>query len=238
MPTGTGPYGTARPLTTLGMSDGTTSLALDRSGNPRISYYGATDHDLKYAYWDGTVWNSQTVDNAGDVGQSTSLALDRSGNPRISYYDATDHDLKYAYWDGTVWNNQTVDNAGDVGEFSSLKLSTDGSPRIAYRDATNDDLKYAFEGMAPTAAFTAVPVAYSGQYGSGEYLGEFCNKFHIHNRRRRHGHGRNRNQDLFPPGGCSRHKERPGLPVYRSDAGTLHGCTVRIHLIRGPAFVA
>ena len=136
-----------------------TSLALDRSGNPRISYYGATDHDLKYAYWDGTVWNSQTVDNAGDVGQYTSLALDRSGNPRISYYDATDHDLKYAYWDGTVWNNQTVDNAGDVGEFSSLKLSTDGSPRIAYRDATNDDLKYAFEGMAPTAAFTAVPVA-------------------------------------------------------------------------------
>ena len=64
-------------IAVAGTDGGYTSLALDRSGFPRIGYYDATDHDLKYASWDGTAWNNQTVDNAGDVGQYTSLALDR-----------------------------------------------------------------------------------------------------------------------------------------------------------------
>ena len=45
-----------------------TSLALDSSGNPHISYYDATNNDLKYASWNGASWNIQIVDSAGDVG--------------------------------------------------------------------------------------------------------------------------------------------------------------------------
>ena len=74
-----------------------TSLALDSSGNPRISYGVASNLDLKYAYNDGTDWHTESVDSAGDVGEYTSLALDSSGNPRISYRDVTNSDLKYAY---------------------------------------------------------------------------------------------------------------------------------------------
>jgi ligand-binding sensor domain-containing protein len=73
-----------------------TSLALDSSGNPRISYYDATNGDLKYAAGDGSAWQITTVDSDGITGQYTSLALDSSGNPWISYYDATNGDLKYA----------------------------------------------------------------------------------------------------------------------------------------------
>jgi hypothetical protein len=74
-----------------------TSLALDESGNPHISYYDDANGDLKYARWDGSQWFIETADGAGDVGLYTSLALDRGGNPHISYYDAGYGDLKYAY---------------------------------------------------------------------------------------------------------------------------------------------
>ena len=61
------------------------------------------------------VWEIQTVDAAGDVGQFTSLALDGAGNPSIGYYDRANEDLKYAWCDGTGWHAETVDAAGLVG---------------------------------------------------------------------------------------------------------------------------
>jgi hypothetical protein len=71
-----------------------TSLALDSSDNPRISYCHQTedypaDYSLKYASWNGSTWDIQTVDSSGDVGdyRHTSLALDSNDNPRISYCD-------------------------------------------------------------------------------------------------------------------------------------------------------
>lgn len=61
-----------------------------------ISYYDATNQDLKVAFHDGSRWKIYTVDSAGDVGRYSSIALDASGNPYISYYDATNGDLKVA----------------------------------------------------------------------------------------------------------------------------------------------
>jgi hypothetical protein len=148
------------------------SLALDSSGRPRISYYDKSRGDLKYASWDGAQWIITTVDSPGNVGEYSSLALDSSGKPRISYYDSTHGDLKYASWDGSRWIITTVDyskrdshgrsfwdwdNDGDydkgyqnyyhgtgkVGEFSSLALDSSGKPRISYYDESNRDLKYA-----------------------------------------------------------------------------------------------
>ncbi len=45
-----------------------TSLALDTQGDPRVSYYDATNGDLKYASESGGGWTLETVDAAGDVG--------------------------------------------------------------------------------------------------------------------------------------------------------------------------
>jgi hypothetical protein len=119
-----------------------TSLALDSSGNPHISYYDITNGDLKYAKWNGSTWSIQTVDSAGNVGEYfTSLALDSNGYPSISYNDATNGDLKYAKWNGSTWSIQTVDEAGVVG--ASLALDSSGNPHISYYDGTNGDLKYA-----------------------------------------------------------------------------------------------
>ena len=120
-----------------------TSLALDSSGNPHISYSDYTNYDLKYAAWNGSTWDLQTIDSAGWVGKYTSLALDSSGSPRISYYDYGNLDLKYGAWDGLSWDIQTVDSLGTVGWDISLALDEYGFAHISYYDETNGDLKYA-----------------------------------------------------------------------------------------------
>ncbi len=69
-----------------------TSLSIDASGYPKISY--SANGYLKYAYKDASGWHTQTVDTAG--GSYSSSVVDTSGNhPKISYY-AGGH-LKYAY---------------------------------------------------------------------------------------------------------------------------------------------
>jgi hypothetical protein len=124
-----------------------TSLSLDGSGNPHISYFDVDNLNLKYAYKSAGTWQIVTVDDLGTVGEFTSLALDGSGNPRISYHGNST--LKYAWCDTGCatagnWTAITVDNSvGDVGEYTSLSLDSSGNPRISYKDATNNDLKYA-----------------------------------------------------------------------------------------------
>jgi len=74
-----------------------TSIDLDSQGRAHIAYYNAAAGDLVYSFFDGTTWQSGTVDSAGDVGVQPSLALDINDLPHIAYYDWTNHDLKYAY---------------------------------------------------------------------------------------------------------------------------------------------
>jgi len=122
-----------------------TSIALDITNNPHVSYYDATNGDLKYAHKaEYNFWNTEVIDSTGSVGLHTSIALDATNNPRISYYDATNGDLKYAYKDATGWHSETVDAIGDVGLYTSIGLDSSGRPHISYYDATNENLKYAY----------------------------------------------------------------------------------------------
>ena len=108
-----------------------TSLALDATGNPHISYQDGGNGDLKYARWSGTAWAIQTVDSIGWMGQDPSLALDAVGNPHISYFDANNGDLKYAHWTGAGWAIQIVDDYY-AGYFNSLALDAAGVPHVSY----------------------------------------------------------------------------------------------------------
>jgi len=120
------------------------SLKLDINGYPNISYYDEKNKALKYAFWTGIQWASQTVDYCPnkDRGRFSSLFLIENELPCISYYDATDGDLRFAFWNITTWGSRTIDTIGDVGQYSSL-IGKDGTLYIAYYDATNKDLKYA-----------------------------------------------------------------------------------------------
>jgi hypothetical protein len=123
-----------------------TSLALDPTTHfPRISYYDATNQDLKYAAWNGLAWNVTVVDAAGSVGEFSSLALDpATGWPRIAYYDAGNGKLKYAAWNGSSWQFASPDPVPGRGEYCSLALDpSTGHPRISYYDGANGRLWYA-----------------------------------------------------------------------------------------------
>ncbi|WP_342305457.1 PGF-pre-PGF domain-containing protein [Methanolobus sp. ZRKC5] len=63
---------------------------------PAISYYDVTNRDLKYTYYNGNRWKTETVDSIGDVGRYTSLAFNSTDEVAISYYDSTEMTLKYA----------------------------------------------------------------------------------------------------------------------------------------------
>ncbi|MEE9571656.1 MAG: FG-GAP-like repeat-containing protein, partial [Candidatus Neomarinimicrobiota bacterium] len=135
-----------------------TSLALDSSGNPRISYYDMTRHDLGYAYCDSSCgsagnWTKLSVDAASLTGRYTSIKIDSNDRPHISYYDRTNENFKYAYYTGTGtesscaggsadWVCQTVNSAGSIGKWTSLDLDSNYNPHITYYDATNRDLVY------------------------------------------------------------------------------------------------
>jgi hypothetical protein len=128
------------------------SIALDSSGKPVISYYDATNMDLKVAFWNGANWNSYIAASDGDVGMYSSIAIDSGDTPWISYYNATGDTLNCAHWAG-YWATETVGIIGDVsldplvgrwGMYSSIALDSAGNPHISYYDSyPHHDLKIA-----------------------------------------------------------------------------------------------
>jgi len=93
----------------------TPSLKIDKDNLWHISYYDATNHNLKYAYYKDSSWHFSVVDNTGSGLQFSSLALDSAGYPHIAYYDANTLTMKYAYQDssGSVWHISTLDDGSD-----------------------------------------------------------------------------------------------------------------------------
>lgn len=111
-----------------------TSLALDASQNPSISYYDSTNGDLKFAQWNGTSWSTQTVTSIGNVGQYTSLAIDSSNRPLISFMKEGTG-LQFAKWNGSSWDIQNVDAGGSA--YTSLIIDNEGNPRIAFGEGSS-----------------------------------------------------------------------------------------------------
>ena len=72
---------------------GYVSLAVDSLGRPSVAYFDATAGDLRYAHFDGSQWNVETLDSHASVGLYPSITFDNADHPVISYYAKTKGDL-------------------------------------------------------------------------------------------------------------------------------------------------
>ena len=71
-----------------------------QTGLGLISYYDASNEDLKVAHCSNTnctAATTSTLDEPGDVGWLTSVTIGADGLGLISYFDFTNEDLKVAH---------------------------------------------------------------------------------------------------------------------------------------------
>ncbi len=132
----------------LGVFTEATSLALDDSDNPQILYWDEKQGLLGCTRSNGSIWNTETVGESGDVGYYSSLALDDDGRPHVGYFDAQGGKVKYAAWDGSAWHNTVVEgstNSGLLALGGNLVLALDslGSPHISYFFSPASETHYA-----------------------------------------------------------------------------------------------
>ena len=121
-----------------------TSLASGSDGRQHVTYFDATNLDLKYATCAtdcGTAghWTWGAIDQDGSLGRSSSIEVGSNGRRHVVYRDETNGDLKYATCaptaDCTVtanWKKVRVDVQGDAGMGSAMTLGADGRRHVTY----------------------------------------------------------------------------------------------------------
>jgi hypothetical protein len=157
-----------------------TSIAIDSNDAVHISYYDATNKELKYATCasscsSASSWTKISVDSdiPAHVGYWTSIAIDSNDAVHISYYVAINQDLKYATCasscsSASSWTTTSVVTTGDVGSFTSIAIDSNDAVHISYYDGTNDDLKYATcaSSCSSASSWTTTSVDTTGDVGS------------------------------------------------------------------------
>ena len=113
-----------------------TSLALDSSGNPVISYYDRTKGDLKVIHCDDpdctSTYSIASPETAGDVGNGTSLALDASGYPIVAYRDESNERLSLLHCTTSTCKGPTVGGIAELPDAdSAAPLEVAGSAEIS-----------------------------------------------------------------------------------------------------------
>jgi hypothetical protein len=121
------------------------SVSIDPFGRAFVSYYDATNQQLRMAYdvgaqWgDSERWNTFTLDSAADVGKYSSIAYDRHFYwVGVAYHDATNAALKLVQYKpfSVPWFKDTIDKGippvSSTGLYTSLEYDSGGTAYIAY----------------------------------------------------------------------------------------------------------
>jgi hypothetical protein len=120
------------------------SISIDTSDNIHISYYNASDGDLKFAVGNFDTWRIESPDTDDDVGRHCAIALDSADTAHISYYDSSRRVLKYAYTIGKLSVSPESHDFGvqDVGPNTNgveITLTNIGSADLEDADLSLSD---------------------------------------------------------------------------------------------------
>lgn len=124
------------------------ALALDRAGQPWISYYRAGTWDfengeLRVAHHDGRQWVVAVIDAHDNAGRYSAIAIDAEGHPLIAYYAAGRGQLRLARSNGNNWRTAVVAAQSAVGGWVTLALDPSGRAHMTYVDAAAHTTVYA-----------------------------------------------------------------------------------------------
>lgn len=139
-----------------------TSIAINPATNsPWVSYYDASNSDLKVAYYDGdgsssgcanAAWTCSVIDNnnAGDFGSS--IAFDPSGIAHVVYFYYTNGDLKLATYVGSggdcvtsTWECDVIDTHNSTGWQPQLAFDASGRAIVTSEDDDTGNLRVAIK---------------------------------------------------------------------------------------------
>ncbi len=130
-------------------------IALDREGDPHLSYMNYTSPALKYAARIHGKWEVQTVAPVSGVAypDRNSILVDDRGTTYIGYYDAGRGALSVAHNVGNRWISEIVDSNA-AGATSSLQIDH-GELWITYADESHGSLKIAHRPLADVPSNTS-----------------------------------------------------------------------------------
>lgn len=113
------------------------SLSLNTEGMPAFSYTNANSGHLAYAYFDGTSWLGEVVDDLLTEESDTALVF-LQGQAHIFYLQ--NGSLLHAYLSGVSWLTEAVvSDAGVKGEVSAVPCGEDIC--VAYYQGKNSQLR-------------------------------------------------------------------------------------------------
>jgi len=135
---------------------GGNSVAVDSKNLPHVAYADDSNLAVKYAFFDGSEWNIESIetlhsgernpDLAYAVWVKIHLVLDAEDKPHLLYYDVFSGKIKYAKKTGSDWIIDIVDDVTSEGGHSdyldtssgggfvvgSFVLSSQSQPRVLY----------------------------------------------------------------------------------------------------------
>jgi hypothetical protein len=119
------------------------AIALDRDGNPNVTYINESTPTVKYAVRKNGRWEVYAIQRLSAMAypDRNSIAVSEDGRPFIAYYDAGRGTLNLAYPDGQRWLINQVD-AGTTGYTSSIQI-VNNQIWISYADEGRGALKVA-----------------------------------------------------------------------------------------------
>lgn len=118
-----------------------TSVALNGSGAPFISYINSSDGTVRVAHRTDGTWTSEVIAGPGISYGNTNVAVSRSGTVQVSYFDAVQGTVEYAVRNNTGWKTTRIDTGFTEG-YDRLALNSAGVPAIVYT-GFDGSLRYA-----------------------------------------------------------------------------------------------